>query len=85
MDENQRKLILAQAHLMMKQSLVTYWTTFATSEANKSRTVVRGDGHQLTAKELESDAFNTALTHIHGMMETYDYMCELKTVIHESF
>lgn len=63
-----KKIIEIDIAIVFAQAQANYWSAFATSKANRSRTVYRGDS-LLTELELEKEAFETAQKHIHRIQE----------------
>jgi hypothetical protein len=64
---------------MEAQAWVNYWTHFATSNTNYSRTVRRGshDGPLLSKEELERDAFSVATNHLRRFRDIEDAIIEV--------
>lgn len=80
------KLILAtiDIDIFKRQLFVTYWSHFATSEANRSREVLYGmDNKHMTPLELEKDAFETAQRHINLADEMFETKVKLMNEIEE--
>ena len=80
-----KTLAHVDGEIIMRQSLIVYWTGFAPSLANKMRVKYKGGTEEkmLRADELEEEAFNTAKTHCERLRELIDTRYIVLTKIYE--
>ena len=58
-----------EARLKLHEMYANWWLTYANTEHNKKRNVVRGDGYKLTPDDLVENAMDTSKQHIRIFMD----------------
>ena len=53
-----------ESRLQLHEMYANWWMTYANTDHNKQRNVVRADGYKLTPEDLVADAMITSKQHI---------------------